>query len=58
MNQLIEEVAKRHAIANNGGDWAVHYTEEHKKLWRQRASELIEFIRINFDYLNQNMKEF
>lgn len=44
-SRLIEEVAKRYAVANNGGDWADHYTEKHKNLWRRRASELIEFIR-------------
>ena len=32
MNELIEDVAKKIAVANNGGDWAKHYNEDQKKI--------------------------
>ena len=45
MNDLIEEVAKTMAVGNNGGDWAKHYTEEQKSLWRARAEIVIQMVK-------------
>lgn len=45
MDELIEDIAKEIAIANNGGDWAKHYTEEQKVLWRTRAVKIIKMVR-------------
>lgn len=36
---LIERVAMRSAVANNGGEWATHFTEEQKEHWRKFAAE-------------------
>jgi hypothetical protein len=41
MNELIEKYAIIMALGNNGGEWATHYTDKQKALWRQRAKELI-----------------
>lgn len=41
---LLEAIAKKIAIANNGGDWATHYTEEQKNVWRARAKEIIDLV--------------
>ena len=38
---LIEDVAKEIAVANNGGEWATHYTEKQKQVWRIRAAGVI-----------------
>ena len=46
MNELIEEVAKKIAVANNGGDWAKHYNEDQKNVWRERAKEVIELVKV------------
>lgn len=43
-DNLIETVAKKIAVANNGGDWATHYVEAQKDVWRQRAKEIIEMV--------------
>ena len=48
MNELIDSVAKKIAVANNGGDWAKHYNEDQKNVWRKRAKEIIEMVG---DYL-------
>lgn len=32
--EQIEKFAIELALGNNGGQWAVHYTEEHKEYWR------------------------
>ena len=48
MNELIDSVAKKIAVANNGGDWAKHYNEDQKNVWRERAKEIIEMVG---DYL-------
>lgn len=40
-NDLVEHIAKKIALGNNGGDWATHYTEHQKALWRTRAREII-----------------
>lgn len=45
MNELIEDVAKKIAVANNGGDWAKHYNEDQKNVWRERAKEVIEMVK-------------
>ena len=45
MSELIEQVAKRIAVANNGGDWAKHYNEDQKNVWRKRAEEIIQMVR-------------
>ena len=44
MNELIDSVAKKIAVANNGGDWAKHYNEDQKNVWRERAKEIIEMV--------------
>ena len=38
---LVERLAVSMAIGNNGGQWATHYTEGQKFLWRTRAANLI-----------------
>ena len=38
---LIEKVAIRIAVANNGGTWAEHYTDHQKAVWRFRAAQII-----------------
>ena len=45
MNELIEQIAKYIAQANNGGDWAKHYNEDQKNVWRERAKEIIEIVK-------------
>ena len=45
MQDLIEQVAKYIAVANNGGDWAKHYNEDQKNVWRDRAKEVIEMVK-------------
>ena len=45
MNELIEQVAKTMALGNNGGDWAKHYNEDQKNVWRERAKEVIEMVK-------------
>ena len=45
MNELIEEIAKTMALGNNGGDWAKHYNEDQKNVWRERAKEVIESVK-------------
>lgn len=36
----LEALAIKAARGNNGGTWADHYTEDHKKFWRQFVREL------------------
>ena len=38
---LIEKVAMKIAVANNGGKWAEHYTDHQKAVWRFRAAQII-----------------
>lgn len=45
MNELIEQIAKYIAQANNGGDWSSHYTEGQKMVWRERAEEIIKLVK-------------
>jgi hypothetical protein len=45
MKELIERVAIKIAIANNGGDWAKHYNEDQKNVWRERAKEVIQMVK-------------
>lgn len=45
MNELIEDIAKKIAVANNGGDWAKHYNDDQKNVWRERAKEIIEMVK-------------
>ena len=49
MNELIEKWAIKLALGNNGGEWATHYTEEQKDLWRKRARELFKDLVDNID---------
>lgn len=39
-SEMIERYAIRCARGNNGGEWAVHYTEEQKNFWRQFVRDL------------------
>lgn len=41
----IEHFAKRAALGNNGGDWAVHYTEDQKEHWRAFVRDLVSSVR-------------
>ena len=36
----VENFAIRAAKGNNGGDWAKHYTEDHKNYWRDFVRDL------------------
>ena len=45
MNELIEDIAKYIAAANNGGGWSTHYTEGQKDVWRERAKVIIEMVK-------------
>lgn len=45
MNELVEDIAKKIAVANNGGDWAKHYNEDQKNVWRERAKEIVEMVK-------------
>jgi hypothetical protein len=45
MQDLIEKVAIKMAMGNNGGDWAEHYNEDQKNVWRERAKEVIEMVK-------------
>ena len=38
---LVEQIAIMCAEGNNGGAWAMHYTEAQKAVWRQKATEII-----------------
>jgi len=44
MNELIEKVAIEMAMGNNGGDWAKHYNEDQKNVWRERAEKVIKLV--------------
>jgi len=44
MSEVIERLAKKIAVANNGGDWATHYNEDQKNVWRDRAKEVADMI--------------
>ena len=46
MSELIEKYAIIMALGNNGGEWATHYTEEQKNVWRKRVEQLIEDIKL------------
>lgn len=43
-DELIDRFAIRCAKGNNGGEWAMHYTEEQKNFWRRFVRELAENI--------------
>lgn len=45
---LVEKIAIQIAEANNGGEWATHYKEEHKEFWRSKALGLIIEVRNSF----------
>jgi hypothetical protein len=49
MNELIEKYAIKMALGNNGGEWATHYTDKQKEVWRERARELLRDIVENID---------
>ena len=40
----VERLARMIAVANNGGEWASHYTAEQKDVWRERAKAAIRLI--------------
>ena len=42
----VEEFAIRAALGNNGGAWAVHYTEDQKEHWRQFIRDLAAAVAI------------
>jgi len=46
VNELIEKYAIIMALGNNGGEWATHYTEKQKDLWRNRAEQLIRDVQM------------
>jgi hypothetical protein len=46
MQDLIEKYAIIMALGNNGGEWATHYTEKQKDLWRKRAEQLIRDVQM------------
>jgi hypothetical protein len=37
----VDQVARMMAVGNNGGEWAIHYNEHQKALWRWRAAGVI-----------------
>jgi hypothetical protein len=39
--ELVEKWAIKLALGNNGGEWAKHYTDDQKQLWRDRAREAL-----------------
>jgi hypothetical protein len=41
MEEIIERFAIRCAQGNNGGEWALHYTDEQREHWRQFVRDLI-----------------
>ena len=38
---LVEKIARKMAVGNNGGTWAQHYADEQKDMWRSLASDVI-----------------
>ncbi len=42
VEDLIERFAIRCAKGNNGGEWATHYTEEQRNVWRAFSKELFD----------------
>jgi hypothetical protein len=44
---IIETIALLIAEANNGEQWAIHYNEDQKNVWRERAKKIIEIIKEN-----------
>jgi hypothetical protein len=45
MQDLIEKIAIEMAMGNNGGDWAKHYTDDQKDVWRERAEKVIQYVK-------------
>jgi hypothetical protein len=45
LNDLVECVAIKIALGNNGGTWAAHYNDEQKNVWRDRAKAIIEIVQ-------------
>lgn len=43
-DKIIERYAIAMALGNNGGEWASHYTDEQKEVWRRRAKSMLEDI--------------
>lgn len=41
MKEVVERLAERMAVAFNGGQWATHYTERQKDLWRARVRRIL-----------------
>lgn len=39
--EQVEPFAIRAAKGNNGGEWATHYTEDQKNVWRQFVRDLV-----------------
>jgi hypothetical protein len=40
-DQIVESLAIRAALGNNGGAWATHYDDIHKEHWRQFVRDLM-----------------
>ncbi len=40
-DEMIERWAIKLALGNHGGEWATHYTEDQKKVWRACALQFI-----------------
>lgn len=51
MLSIVEKYAIRCAKGNNGGEWATHYTEEQKDIWRKFIHDLIDDMRRERDDL-------
>lgn len=39
-DDVVERLAIKAAKGNNGGEWATHYTEQHKEYWRNFVREI------------------
>ncbi len=52
-DDVIERYAIRCARGNNGGEWASHYTDDQKNVWRQFVKDLIYDLTINLHLLER-----
>ena len=49
----VEKFAIRAALGNNGGEWATHYTDDQKNVWRQFVKDLIYDLTLNLHLLGR-----